>query len=202
MSTSEKFAAYPRQGHFEEKKLLILQEAASLFVRKGVHETSLNDIASHFKISKPALYHYVSSKDQIIAEILTYAQRTNQQKMEEILSSDRNGREKLRQSLKNYGYGMNDDFGRCLATVQASTFTEETQVIYRTTHRRILKLLGDLIREGIDDGSLKPCDPKIMIFSIIGSMNNMARWFNPDGFMSIQDVTDQIVNAFLDGISA
>ena len=57
LSPVEQFHALPRQGNFEEKRALILTEAARLFVEKGAHETSLSDIATLFGISKPALYH-------------------------------------------------------------------------------------------------------------------------------------------------
>ena len=81
-SPVEQFHALPRQGSFEDKRLLILQEAARLFVENGAHETTLSDIAALFGISKPALYHYARSKDDIIAQILVAAREGNREMLE------------------------------------------------------------------------------------------------------------------------
>jgi len=37
------------------------------------------------------------------------------------------------------------------------------------------------VREGIEDGSVAPCDPKLAIFVILGAMNWVPKWFKPSG---------------------
>ena len=88
LSPVEQFHALPRQGNFEEKRVLILTEAARLFVEKGAHETSLSDIAALFGISKPALYHYAKSKDDIIAQILVAAREGNRNMLDHFQHSE------------------------------------------------------------------------------------------------------------------
>ena len=47
----------------------ILANAAELFARQGYTATSMNQVAEACGVSKPALYHYVDDKHQLLVEI-------------------------------------------------------------------------------------------------------------------------------------
>src|SRR5438552_16778543 len=47
----------------------IVDSAAGLFDQEGYHRVSMEDIANAVGLRKPSLYHYVRSKDQILARI-------------------------------------------------------------------------------------------------------------------------------------
>ncbi|MBV8730837.1 MAG: helix-turn-helix transcriptional regulator, partial [Acidobacteriia bacterium] len=50
------------------KREAVLKMAAQLFLEKSYARTSLNDVADRLKITKPALYHYFQSKEEILLE--------------------------------------------------------------------------------------------------------------------------------------
>src|SRR3977135_3160001 len=50
-----------------------------------------------------------------------------------------------------------------------------------------------LIREGVQDGSIQPCDPKMTAFALAGALNWIAHWYRED-----QSLTGaQIAEAFV-----
>src|SRR5829696_1246625 len=53
----------------EERRVLILETAAYLFASKGYVGTSVDDIARELGVSKAAVYHYWSSKEELLEEI-------------------------------------------------------------------------------------------------------------------------------------
>ncbi len=57
-----------RQG-YDSIQSLILAEAARLFARRGVHASSLNDIAAAAKLAKGTLYYYYPAKEEIVADV-------------------------------------------------------------------------------------------------------------------------------------
>jgi len=199
---AERFADYPRQGNFPEKQELILEEAARLFVEKGVHETSLSEVAEIFAISKPALYHYANSKDTMIALILERAGQGNARILREIRLMSGSGLEKFRAGLFLHAEHINSDFGRCLATIQVSTLSETTLRLHRNIHRILLDGMAEIAREGIADGSIRICRAHIVVLGILNALNSMARWLNPDGPLSAEDVAAEIIEAFLGGVAA
>ena len=51
-----------------------------------------------------------------------------------------------------------------------------------------------IIQQGIDQGVFKPGDPKMIEFAMMGAVNWIAKWFDPAGQMT----SDQIGDAFAD----
>ena len=53
-----------------DRKAQILVASAELFSRKGYEKTSMKDIADQVGISKPALYHHLKSKHELLYTIM------------------------------------------------------------------------------------------------------------------------------------
>jgi TetR/AcrR family transcriptional regulator, fatty acid metabolism regulator protein len=53
----------------EEKRRLILDAAARVFARKGFHTSRVGDIAAEAGVAHGLLYHYFSSKDEVLDTI-------------------------------------------------------------------------------------------------------------------------------------
>ena len=58
-----------RQGGGEEKRRLILAAAVRVFARDGYHTSRVGDIAEEAGIAHGLLYHYFSSKDEVLATV-------------------------------------------------------------------------------------------------------------------------------------
>ena len=52
----------------DEKREAVLRTAVQLFLEQGYHRTTLNEVAERLNITKPALYNYFRSKDEILFE--------------------------------------------------------------------------------------------------------------------------------------
>ena len=55
----------------EERHLQILQAAAKIIAIKGFWGMSLQDISDELGITEAALYHYISSKDDLLNMVLS-----------------------------------------------------------------------------------------------------------------------------------
>jgi TetR/AcrR family transcriptional regulator len=62
--------------------------------------------------------------------------------------------------------------------------------------------LRALVKEGIEDGSVVPCDPKLTIFVILGAMNWVAKWFKPSGPWKPEQITLALSQVFERTISS
>ena len=58
-----------RAPGYELQREAILARAAELFARRGYTATSMNEVAEACGVSKPALYHYVRDKHELLVEI-------------------------------------------------------------------------------------------------------------------------------------
>lgn len=198
----EQFANFSRQGNYDEKRELILRAAATLFVERGIHGTSLNEIAQRFHISKPALYHYARNKDDIVAQILDAAAEKYRELLENNRQRGGSGREQLINTVREYGDLLNLEIGRCIATIPPSTLSGEIYERYRSTHRILLNGIADIVDMGIRDGSIGPCQPKIVVLALLSGLNSTIHWHRGNGNLSRLQTTDEILRYFLDGIAA
>src|SRR5947199_10054649 len=55
-------------GHFTRDR--VFEVAAEVFHRKGYDNTSMSDVASAAGLTKPGLYHHVSSRESLLSTVL------------------------------------------------------------------------------------------------------------------------------------
>ena len=60
------------------------------------------------------------------------------------------------------------------------------------TKERSIAGLRSFIQEGIEDGSIAPCDPKIAAFSIAGALNWICMWYEPEGALSPEEIATPV----------
>ena len=80
----------------EEKRRLILDAAAGVFARKGFHTSRVGDIAEEAGVAHGLLYHYFSSKDEVLDTIFHEHWTALLDRLHEVERSDEPAVEQLR----------------------------------------------------------------------------------------------------------
>jgi TetR/AcrR family fatty acid metabolism transcriptional regulator len=68
-SIARQRASGDRSGGAEEKRQLILEAAVRVFARRGFHTSRVGDIAEEAGVAHGLLYHYFSSKDEVLETV-------------------------------------------------------------------------------------------------------------------------------------
>ena len=90
-----------RNKYPEETVKLILDVATHLFVEKGYDATSLQDIINETNLSKGAIYHHFSSKEEIFEAIFHRIGEENTSALAKVRDDKSlNGLEKMRSIFK------------------------------------------------------------------------------------------------------
>jgi len=79
----------------EEKRRLILDAAVRVFAHKGFHTSRVGDIAEEAGVAHGLLYHYFSSKDEVLETIFRETWSDLLSEIDEIEASDAPAREQL-----------------------------------------------------------------------------------------------------------
>ena len=74
---------------------------------------------------------------------------------------------------------MTVNFGRCVMRLDEGDLSSDALGEVRDYKRKIDRRLRSFIQEGIEDGSITRCDPKIAAFSIAGALNWICMWYEP-----------------------
>jgi AcrR family transcriptional regulator len=185
----------------DAKKDAVLCAAVRLFLEEGYHRATLNEVAKRLKITKPALYNYFRSKEEIFFECYQIGQELIEKSIAEIEAEKGNGLDKLRKLAHAYARAMMTDFGMCLVRLDDRELTPDKQKIVRRAKKRIDRAFRRLISTGIADGSISDCDPKLAAFALAGSLNWIGHWYMPDGKLPSELIAEAITQILIRGLS-
>ena len=189
-----------RERQREAKRNAVLQAAAQLFNERGFHATSLDDIAARLNVTKPTLYYYVKNKDEILLQCV----RQGLDMMLEGIAASRaaGGKaiDQLMTCMQVYARIVTMDFGMCLIRVGDEQLPPESRKELRRLKSAIDQEFRRLVAEGVAEGSLQPCDPKMTAFVIAGALSWIGRWYQPDGEYTPEQVAQQCIATLCDGV--
>jgi AcrR family transcriptional regulator len=200
VSQTHQKAFASRRRDPETKREAVLQTAAQLFLEKSYGRTSLNDVAERLKITKPALYHYFRNKEEILLECYRLGTGLIGETLNEIAAHCGTGMEKVEAFIYSYANVMTVNFGRCVMRLDEGDLSSEALNDVRNYKRKIDRRLRSFIQEGIEDGSIAPCDAKIAAFSIAGALNWICRWYEPSGELSPEEIATQFARTLTQGL--
>ena len=185
----------------EAKRLSILKAAAHIFNERGFHHTSVADVAEALGVSKPFLYYYLKNKDDMLFECSRIATEQLHSMLDEVRSAKLSGWDRLVRLLRGYAQVMTTDFGVCLIRNTAPGFLPpEARDKLWTGRRRLNTEVERIIAQGIADGSIRSCDPKIVSFALFGAFNWISFWYREDGPLNPETIADYYIDLFARGI--
>ncbi len=184
-----------RDEQYELKRQVVLRTAARTYSQRGFYETTLVDIAEELNISKPTLYYYFKSKDEILFECHRLGiEAITDGETPMPAAGSCTGRERLEEFLRRYVRMVVDDFGTCLVMTGTNALEPENRGRVIEGRRKIDSMLRDIIQEGVGDGTLDCPDPKMTAMFIFGAMNWIPRWYHADGTMSIEELSQRLIS--------
>lgn len=178
-----------RQRDGDLKRVAILETAARLFLERGYRSTSLRELAVFLKITKPALYYYFQNKEQILVECYRAGITSIEGLLEQGRLEGGSGLQKVESYLRVYATAIvSHDFGRCVAMLDDSELSPAARREVRTLKRRIDASIRGYIEEGIADGSIAGCNPKLAAFAAAGAINWIGTWYRPEGGLTGNEI--------------
>lgn len=190
----------------ELKREAVVRAAARAFNERGFHNTSLDEIAAALQVTKPTLYYYVESKEQLLFQCFCAG-------LEPIRASFREppprrepphavqrARDRLHTVLLRYAQAVASDFGWCMVRAEDQDLSVTMRTHVKAMKSEIDQGIRTLLREGISDGSIADCDPKMTAFALAGALNWIAHWYRDKQPQSAEQVAAAFVALFENGL--
>ncbi len=152
-------------------------------------------------VTKPTIYHYFSSKDEILFECVRRGLDGVREAAEKAAARGGSGMERLRALMREYALIMTHDFGICVTRTNDAELTPESRREFRSLKRQIDRIIRGVIEDGVQDGTIAPTDPRVAAFAIAGALNWIARWYDPRGKLSAEEIAEQTVTTLVRGLA-
>jgi AcrR family transcriptional regulator len=178
----------------------IVEAAARVFHEKGYESTSIQDIADAVGILKGSLYYYITSKEDLLFEIIQSVHEEALRNLERTAAVEGDALQKIRTFVVVH---VTDN---ALNLVKMAVFFQDFRSLNGKRRQIIVEerdtydnFLRDLIRQGQDEGTICPdIEPKLAAITVLGMMNWLYHWYQPGGELSVT----HIANAYGDFVVA
>jgi AcrR family transcriptional regulator len=185
----------------ELKREAVLRTALEFFNDKGFHATSLDEVADALNVTKPTIYHYFSSKDEILFECCRRGIESIREAGATVEKQGGSGMERLKAHMRNYAIVMTQDFGMCVTRTADHELSKESRARFHALKRQTDAQIRAVIEEGMRDGSIAKGDSRLMTFTLTGALNWIARWYDPKGPLTPEEIADGCVATLVQGLA-
>lgn len=166
-----------RNKYPEETVRLIMEAAQRLFIEQGYDKTSLQDIMDETGLSKGAIYHHFSSKEEIFEKMCRRIGEENAHRLAAVRDDVRlNGAEKLRELFRSAMLHPNQE-----QVADIVPYLLDNPRFLATHLRELFNITAPdyvfpILEEGIADGSIQAENPRELAEVILVMLDI---WINP-----------------------
>ena len=183
-----------RSATTSDRRIDILKSAAAAFRRRGFHGASVDEIASALDMTKGNLYYYFKNKEEILFACHEYSLDKLLALMGDVQAEPITPEAKLRKLMLAFVHLILDDLHGTALTLDPEALSPPLLKRVIAKRDQFDHGIRAIIQEGMDRGVFRPGDPKMIEFAMMGAVNWIAKWFDPAG----EQTSDQIGEAFAD----
>lgn len=178
----------------------VLQVAVALFNDRGYESTTIQELSRTLGVTKSAIYHHVSSKEELLRLAVgraldgLFAVVADAEAMQDPAVS------RLEHLVRGSVLVLVDQlpFVTLLLRVRGNTTVERAALARR---REFDHIVTDLVKQAVADGDLRPdIDPAITSRLLFGMVNSLIEWYRTRGGTTGQQLGDAICAMAFDGL--
>ena len=182
---------------------MVLKTAIELFNRRGYDATSVGDIARELGLTKPAIYHHVTSKEQLLSAALDDA-------LDELTAAVADA-SRPRPGTTAYGR-LRDVVRRSVEVLIAHQPSvtlllrvrgnSDVELAALERRRWLDDRLAELVAEAIREGSVRDDVPPALASRLLfGLVNSLVEWYRPAGNYDATVVAAALTTIAFDGLA-
>jgi AcrR family transcriptional regulator len=191
-----------RRANWEPRRQAIIDTSASVFARRGYHATGINELCTANNLGKGALYHYIGSKEELLAAI-------HDRVMDEVmLGADRvaGAGGSPSEQLTMLGTELLDVIHRYPDHVwvflhEFPALTGERAEQFRQRRRAYERRVEAVLKAGVDSGDFRGLEPRLTALAWLGMHNYTYLWLKAGGPLTARDVAKPFAEIFMRGIA-
>ncbi len=194
-----------KEREYQMRREEILKAAEKIFANNGFYNSTVAEIAKESEFAIGTLYQFFTNKEELYYTMMIEKFDLLYQTLQSEVSKISGCREKL-----NCVVGVilsfieqHSDFFKIFTwelNVLNSNMNNQLQDQLISKHFAYIKLIGDVITEGVKEGLLKEGHPEDLSTALVGMMNIFAfNWIYNNQGDSLKTKVPTIVNLFLNG---
>lgn len=199
------FAEMAVYAKSKETTQLILEVARNLFIEKHFADVTINDIVLGANLSKGALYHHFSSKEDVYVMMMLHFLAQIQTSSEQVTQTSSGPcRERLHMSVLKF-LELPEELLGVLRLVRRDINIFDTPIrdkLIRAYQAAIPLPVESIIRDGIAAGEVKAVDARLLSRQLVGLVEIVLHPYSRSVLGGTQEIATYIIDLFFDGVAA
>ena len=193
-----------RRGNYSpvETRKALLNAAIKLFDERGYHATPVEEIVVADGVTKGALYHHFSSKEDMLLGIQDdyISDRLRNAKL--ILDTYPTATERLRRLVHESLSTVALYRGHVTIFMQEQRFLRgERFAAIKTKRDEVDAVYQMVIQQGVESGEFRPeIKTRIAGFAVLGTLAWAYYWYQPGGQLTTDEVAEELTTYVLRGL--
>lgn len=183
----------------------ILDAARALFSEKHYADVTINEIVTHANISKGALYHHFSNKEDVYLKMMHHFLAQIQESTEDVAqNSTGSSRERLYQSTLNF-LQLPEELLAVLRLVRRDINIFENPTRNELIHAyqsAVPEQVEAIIRDGIESGEIEQSDPRLLSRELVALVEVVLHPYSRNLIGGPPEMANFVTHLFLDGVAA
>lgn len=157
-----------------DKRLAIISAAEKLFCEFGYEGTSTRQIAKESGANMAMINYYFGSKEGVFIEIMSTRISSFKTQLDSISDEKIPALEKLQKVIQGYTHRIvnNVDFHKIMHRELTLSQRPDMEIKIKDAIAQNLKVIENIIKEGIAAGNFKQVDCRMLIVTIMGTISN------------------------------
>jgi AcrR family transcriptional regulator len=189
---------------YDTRRQELVDIAAGLFARQGYHATSIEDLVEATGLKRGGLYHYISSKEDLLIA-------AHERFIEPLLASARAieaDELPAEEALRRVAHALMHD----IATYQdhVTVFLLEWRAIehrpewhhVRKDRREFEEIIQSIFRRGREEAVFAVDEPILACLAFLGMFNYSYQWYRREGNYSADEIAERFLKMLLSGMLA
>lgn len=202
MSRPDAIGESPRRANWRARREAIIDTSARVFARRGYHATGINELCAANGLGKGALYHYIGSKEELLAGIHDRVMDEVMQGADRVAAEGGTPSEQLAmhgRELLDVIHRYPDHVWVFLHEFPALTGARADQ--FRERRREYERRVEAVLQAGVESGEFRELDPRLTALAWLGMHNYTYLWLRAGGPLSARDVAAPFADIFMRGIA-
>jgi len=189
-------------GDIEARRTEILRSLGDVLRERHASELRMKDIADRLGLTKGNLYYYFKSKQDLLFQCHMRSMEGSLQALANVKSMGGPASERLHALLTMHILNVLDSSYGAVLLTDLENLTTEQRLKYIAQRDKFERGVRDLIRQGMTAGEFQKRDITTVGFAILGGINWMSKWYNPDGPDSSSTIARTFADFYVSGLRA
>ncbi|MEV4011162.1 TetR/AcrR family transcriptional regulator [Nonomuraea angiospora] len=179
--------------------------AVLLFARQGYAATSIRDLAKAVSMTNAGIYHHVTSKESLLADLMRVAQQGLIDATERMLENVRSPTDRLALLISSLTsvHALSPMTSRVmdgeLRSLTPGSAAHDEIIALRDAYEAHWK---DALADGVAQGVFRVADQKLTRLALMSMCTGTSEWYRPDGDSTLEQVCAEFVTIGLAAVRA